>query len=109
MAKLFTLPDAWRLGKKTTFNKRELSQLMAVYGRYVSQGEWRDYALDCTPDMAVFSIFRHSHEQPLYTVAKLAGQGRKKPSRYVVHCGGKTLKQSTSLLEVLEVFEEDGK
>ena len=28
------------------FDRRELNQLMRLYGRMVAAGEWRDYAID---------------------------------------------------------------
>lgn len=54
----------------------------------------------------MFSIFRHSHERPLYVVMKTLGGGFRRPSRYAVLCGDKTLAQSTSLLEALEALDE---
>ena len=58
--------------KRISFNKEELRQLFAVYSRRVATGEWRDYAIDHGPERAVFSIFRHTAEHPLYAVAKLS-------------------------------------
>ena len=31
--------------EQVTFDRRELTQIMGVYGRMVAAGEWRDYAL----------------------------------------------------------------
>ncbi len=41
-----------------TFNRLELSRILNLYGRMVSDGEWRDYAIDFLRDRAVFSVFR---------------------------------------------------
>ena len=38
-----------------TFDRRELDQLLRVYGRMVAEGEWRDYAIDFGRDRATFS------------------------------------------------------
>ena len=51
------IPTIW-------FHRRELDQILRVYGRMVSAGEWRDYAIDSLKDRAVFSIFRRSSEAP---------------------------------------------
>ena len=57
-------------GGQVRFDRRELFQILAVYGRMVSAGEWRDYALDFLDDAAVFSIFRRTSEMPLFRVEK---------------------------------------
>ncbi len=103
---LVYIRDKFRLNGKTTFSRRELSQLLSVYGARVQKGEWRDYAIDSLPDMAVFSIFRSSRERPLYTVTKISSRSLIKPPQYVVYSGSDSLKQSTSLREVLAFLEE---
>ncbi len=103
---LVYIRDKFRLKGRTTFSKGELSQILSVYGARVQRGEWRDYAIDSLPDMAVFSIFRSSSEKPLYTVTKISPHSLIKPSQYVVYAGSEALKRSTSLREVLDFLEE---
>jgi hypothetical protein len=98
--------DKLRHCGKTSFSKRELSQILSIYGARVQSGVWKDYAIDNLPDMAIFSIFRSSHEQPLYTVVKISSNSMIKPSQYAVYSGKQALKQSTSLREVLDFLEE---
>lgn len=90
---------------KTTFSQGELSMILGVYGLHVQKGQWRDYAIDCLPDMAVFSVFRSASEQPLYTIAKISGRSLLKPAQYAVYSGSKALSEGSSLREVLGVFE----
>lgn len=92
---------------RATFSKAELSLILGVYSRQVQRGKWRDYAIDSLPDMAVFSIFRSSHETPLFSITKYPSRSLTKPPRFVVYAGKDTLKQSTSLSEVLSVFSEE--
>ncbi|CUW39032.1 conserved protein of unknown function(Protein of unknown function DUF2794,17-97) [Magnetospirillum sp. XM-1] len=54
------------------FERAEITQLLTLYAMRVASGEWRDYAIDVRPDGAMFSIFRHALERPLYTVTKSA-------------------------------------
>lgn len=103
---LVYLRDKLRLNGKTTFSRGELSQLLSIYGARVQSGVWKDYAIDSLPDMAVFSIFRSSREQPLYAVAKISSRSLMKPSQYTVFSGSKTLKQSASLREIIDFLEE---
>ncbi len=42
------------------FDRRELTQILNVYGRKVASGEWRDYAIDTLKEKAVFSVFRRA-------------------------------------------------
>ena len=55
---------ARRLGE-VRFERRELDQILRVYGRMVAAGEWRDYAINFLTDRAVFCAFRRSSERPL--------------------------------------------
>ena len=103
---LVYIRDRFRLNGTITFSRGELSQILSVYGARVQRGEWRDYAIDSLPDMAVFSIFRSSHERPLYTVTKISSRSLIKPAQYVVYSGSSALKQSTSLREILTFLEE---
>ena len=91
----------------TAFDRRELSQILAVYGRQVAAGEWRDYALDFGRDSAVFSVFRRTTEWPLYRIEKTPKNARKRGAYSVVTATGLILKRGHDLARVLEVF--DGK
>lgn len=102
---LVYLRDKLRLNGKTTFSRGELNQLLSIYGARVQSGSWKDYAIDSLPDMAVFSVFRSSREQPLYSVTKIASRSLTKPSQYAVYSGSQSLKQSSSLREILEFLE----
>eukprot|EP01037_Dinobryon_pediforme_P014332 gene14333-14455_t len=55
---------------QVTFERSELNAILALYGRNVAAGEWRDYAIDFTKERAVFSVFRRSTEVPLYRIEK---------------------------------------
>ena len=72
-----------------------------VYSRRVSSGERRDYAIDHYGHFAVFSVFRHSFDSPLFSVSK-SNSG--KDSAYAVFDGYKRIKQGGSMKDVLKVF-----
>lgn len=103
---LVYIRDKFRLNGRTTFSRSELTQILSVYGARVQRGDWRDYAIDSLPDMAVFSIFRSSKEQPLYAVTKISSRSLIKPAQYVVYSGSEVLIRSTSLREILDFLEE---
>ncbi|HYD16931.1 MAG TPA: DUF2794 domain-containing protein [Patescibacteria group bacterium] len=92
---------------KARFSQGELSLILGLYGDRVKKGEWRDYAIDSLPDMALFSIYRSSKESPAYAIAKIPSKSALKPSQYAVYSGNQTLRQSASLSEVLQFFDEE--
>lgn len=81
------------------FERAEVNQLLALYAVRVADGEWRDYTIDLHPDQAVFSVFRHTLDHPLFTIAKGAGN-----AGWVVRSAGRELARSRSLAEVLAVL-----
>lgn len=103
MSNLYRLADQRARRRIVSFEKRELSRLLGLYSMRVATGEWRDYAIDFRPGMAIFSIFRHTAEQPLYAIAKIPGAGS--GGSYVVYNGPRKLAHGDTLEDVLRVFE----
>ncbi|MEX6508359.1 DUF2794 domain-containing protein [Jiella sp. M17.18] len=89
-----------------SFDRRELSEILKVYGRMVAAGEWRDYAIDTLKDRAVFSVFRRTSEMPLYRVEKNPKLARKQGAYQVVAAGGLIMKRGGDLATVLGVFDK---
>ena len=52
------------------FDRAELGRILDLYGRMVSAGEWRDYAMDFSRDVAVFAAFRRTAEVPQMRLEK---------------------------------------
>ncbi|MGD9867582.1 MAG: DUF2794 domain-containing protein [Hyphomicrobiales bacterium] len=88
-----------------SFSRRELSQILDVYGRQVAAGEWRDYAIDMLKEKAVFSVFRRSSEWPLYRIEKNPKTARKQGAYSVVAAGGLILRRGHDLARVLRVLD----
>ena len=88
------------------FERRELDRLLALYGRMVAAGEWRDYAIDHMRDKAVFSIFKRSGEMPLYRVEKNPKLAAKQGAYSVVNQQGMILKRGHELNQVLKFFDK---
>lgn len=87
------------------FDRVELNKILSVYGRMVSAGEWRDYAIDFLEDRAVFSIFRNASEMPLYRVEKRPKLRNRQGQYAVVAATGHVLKRGHELAQVLRVLE----
>ncbi|MGI9387229.1 MAG: DUF2794 domain-containing protein [Methyloligellaceae bacterium] len=88
------------------FNRHEINRIMNVYGRKVAQGEWRDYAIDMFKDRAVFSIFRHASEFPLYRIEKDPKLARRQGAYSVITPTGHILKRGRDLAQVLRVLDK---
>jgi Protein of unknown function (DUF2794) len=102
MTNLYRFADQRARRRIVSFDRRELSRLLSLYSRRVASGEWRDYAIDFRPGMAIFSIFRHTAEQPLFAIAKVPGAAQ---GGYVVYNGPRKLAHGESLEDVLRVFD----
>ena len=108
----------YRSARRTLyFTRAELNQLLGLYSRNVARGIWRDYAIDHRDGQALFSVFRHTHESPAYTIVKsavpAAGQGVSQGSgqgqgagqaEFVVQSGRQRLRAGKSLDDALEFF-----
>lgn len=89
------------------FDRRELTQILAVYGRKVGQGEWRDYAMDFLKDRALFSIYARVSERPLFVVEKNPKLRNKQGQYMVTNQQGRILKRGHDLGQVLRVLDPD--
>jgi len=94
-----------RQDRPVTFDRRELDQILRIYGRMVAANEWRDYAIDHLQDRAVFSVFRRTSEVPLYQIVKNPKLARKQGAYSVVAANGLILKRGHDLARVLNVFD----
>jgi hypothetical protein len=88
------------------FERRELDQLLRLYGRFVAAGEWRDYAIDGLREAAVFSVFRRAAEAPAYRIEKRPSLAKRQGAWAVIGQGGMILKRGYELAQVLKVFDK---
>lgn len=87
------------------FDRRELDAILRVYGRMVARGDWRDYAIDGLRDRAVFSVFRHASEQPLYRIEKTPANAARQGAWAVLGADGTILKRGKALPFLLRFFD----
>src|ERR1700753_413157 len=89
------------LPSRVTFSRLELNRILNLYGRMVSEGEWRDYAIDFLKDRAVFSVFRRASEVPIYRIEKDPRLARKQGMYSVISATGLILRRGHELDRVL--------
>ena len=91
--------------EQISFDRREFSLILGLYGKMVAAGEWRDYGISCLRDMAVFSVFRRTAEYPLYRIEKRPKLRAKQGMYAVVAMDGQILRRGHDLAAVLRVLE----
>ena len=91
---------------QVAFNRQELSLILHVYGQMVSNGDWKDYAMDFLKDKAIFSIYRKATEHALYKIEKVPALRHKQGQFAVIAPGGLILKRGHDLKTVLKVFDK---
>jgi hypothetical protein len=92
--------------ENVVFDRSELREILNLYGRKVSAGEWRDYAIDFAPQKAVFFIFRRASEFALYRIEKNPKLSRKQGAYAVVAANGLVLKRGHDLRRVMDVLDK---
>jgi uncharacterized protein DUF2794 len=104
LAQLLLLSEYRRDGRRVFFDREDLNHLLGVYSRQVARGIWRDYAIDHRSNMAIFSIFKRSQEQAIFTVTKVLLRGDKEPN-YVLLSRNRQIKSSRNLAQLVEVLQ----
>lgn len=87
------------------FQRPELNAILSLYGRMVAAGEWRDYGISSLRDVAVFSVFRRTAEQPLYRIEKRPKLAGRQGMYSVIGMDGRILRRGHDLRTVLRVLE----
>jgi hypothetical protein len=98
-------PNAWDRRPIATFDRRELTRILDLYGRMVSAGHWRDYALRIDPDVAVFAAFRRHSERPEVRIEKRPALRHKQGAFALFSEHGVLLKRGHDLAGVLAPLE----
>ena len=88
-----------------SFDRREWTRIIDLYGRMVSAGHWRDYAIRIDPDVAVFAAFRRSSERPEVRIEKRPALRTKQGAFALVSEHGAVLKRGHDLVNVMAPLE----
>lgn len=98
-------PQANAPAPAVAFHRTELGPILSLYGRMVAAGEWRDYGISSLKDVAVFSVFRRTAENPLYRIEKRPKLRGRQGMYSIVGMDGQILKRGHDLQMVLRVLE----
>ena len=89
-----------------SFDKKELTSILNIYGKLVSTGEWRDYSISTSLSNAIFSVFRRSSENPVYMIIKTIKPSKPKKTYSIVDMNGQIIKQGKELGSILQIFNK---
>jgi len=87
------------------FERLELNRILDLYGRMVSAGHWRDYAIELGREAAVFAAFRRSAERPEFRIEKHPALRNRQGMWALVNEVGVVLKRGHELAPVLAPIE----
>ena len=88
------------------FSKLELTSILNLYSKQVSKGCWKDYALDNAIDNAIFSIYKHSLDKPMYQIIKNSMKGFRNKPIFFIKKDGEIISKSNDLSILLSNFEK---
>ena len=88
------------------FSKYELSSILNLYSKQVSKGLWKDYALDSKVNTAIFSIYKHSHDKPIYQIIKKSIKGFRNVPDFLITKDSEIISKSSEILTILSKFEK---
>lgn len=105
MSNVTPFPSQAAMAGQTGFDRFELQRIMDLYGRMVSAGHWRDYAIDLGRDAAVFSAFRRAAEHPEYRIEKRPSLRHRQGMWALIGEAGSILKRGGELQGILAPVE----
>jgi hypothetical protein len=88
-----------------SFDRREITRILDLYGRMVAAGHWRDYAMDFSPDAAMFAAFRRAAERPEVRIEKRPELRLKQGAFALIGEHGQLLKRGQELGLILAPLE----
>ena len=87
------------------FERAELQRILDLYGRMVAAGEWRDYAMSFTRDVALFAAFRRTADVPQMRIEKRPALRQRQGIWALFGEQGQVLKRGNELAGVLAPVE----
>jgi Protein of unknown function (DUF2794) len=93
------------LNKENFFNKKELQEILNIYGSMVSYGEWKDYGIYMSKNIVSFEIYRKATENPLFEIIK--NLNYKQNNKYQLKdSSGVIIKTSDALSSIIKVISK---
>ena len=91
--------------KQNFFSKEELNLILSLYGKGVSSGKWKDYAIDALKDQAIFSIYRKTNEIPIFTIYKIPKTNISQGIYQIKSSDGRIIKRGNDLKLLIRILD----
>ena len=88
--------------KEIFFIKKELQTILNLYGKMVSNGNWKDYGVSIGPREISFDIYQRASEKPIYKILKNLKPKNRDEKFYIKDKHGNILEKSNDLLNLIE-------
>jgi hypothetical protein len=98
-------PSARDRKPTASFDRKELTRILDLYGRMVAAGNWRDYAIGMNPEVATFAAFRRATERPEIRIEKRPALRLKQGAFALISEHGLVLKRGHDLNAILAPLE----
>ena len=100
MTKIYHFSKYIKEKEKVTFSKKDLNSIISVYSKNVSNGIWKDYSINFERNYAEFSIYKHTHASPEFSIIK------NKKKIFFIYSRKQELKKSKYIKDVLNVLKK---
>ena len=100
MSKIYYFSKYFKEKEKITFSKNDLYSIIQVYSKKVSNGIWKDYSINFERNYAEFSIYKHTHASPEFSIVK------DKKKKFFIYSRAQELKKSKNINDVLDVLKK---
>ena len=100
MSKIYHFSKYIKEKEKVTFSKKDLNSIISVYSKNVSNGNWKDYSINFERTYAEFSIYKHTHASPEFSIIK------NKKKIFFIYSRKQELKKSKYIKDVLNVLKK---
>ena len=100
MSKIYHFSKYIKEKEKVTFSKKDLNSIICVYSKNVSNGIWKDYSINFERNYAEFSIYKHTHASPEFSIIK------NKKKIFFIYSRKQELKKSKYIKDVLNVLKK---
>ena len=98
-------PATQKTDQQVVFDRVELNIIMGIYGRFVSAGLFRDYAISMDANEARFAGFERATERPDIQIIKRPELVRKQGTYALLGRSGVVLKRGHDLRTVCQILE----
>ncbi len=98
-------PFPERRAPQIAFDRLELARILDIYGRMVAAGHWRDYAIEMSGEVAIFSAFRRAAERPEIRIEKRPALRLRQGVWSLIGEAGVVLKRGHELSPILAPLE----